>query len=76
MNITTRQVISVLKGIILPIVVAVLLMNSGCGKTKSSTNSTDDCVRIGAVCKDGTSSDATGSGACSSHGGVDHWICR
>jgi hypothetical protein len=33
-------------------------------------------IRIGAVCKDGTTSSATGSGACSYHGGVDHWIYR
>ena len=31
-------------------------------------------TRCGAVCNDGTTSDATGSGACSYHGGVDHWI--
>jgi len=30
-------------------------------------------TRIGAVCNDGTLSDATGSGACSSHGGVRCW---
>ena len=30
-------------------------------------------ARIGAVCKDGTSSSATGRGACSHHGGVRHW---
>ena len=29
--------------------------------------------RIGAVCRDGTLSNATGSGACSSHGGVSCW---
>jgi hypothetical protein len=29
--------------------------------------------RTGAVCKDGTSSSATGSGACSWHGGVLYW---
>jgi competence protein ComEC len=29
--------------------------------------------RIGAVCRDGTLSTATGSGACSSHGGVSCW---
>lgn len=32
--------------------------------------------RIGAKCMDGTRSTATGSGACSSHGGVDYWICK
>lgn len=29
--------------------------------------------RSGAVCRDGTRSSATGRGACSHHGGVDHW---
>ena len=29
--------------------------------------------RIGAVCNDGTLSNATGSGACSHHGGVRYW---
>jgi endonuclease YncB( thermonuclease family) len=31
-------------------------------------------ARCGAVCRDGSTSSATGSGACSHHGGVDHWI--
>ncbi|MCR4753117.1 MAG: DUF3761 domain-containing protein [Candidatus Saccharibacteria bacterium] len=30
-------------------------------------------VRTGAVCNDGTSSTATGRGACSRHGGVRYW---
>ena len=30
-------------------------------------------VRTGAVCKDGSSSTATGRGACSHHGGVRYW---
>ena len=30
-------------------------------------------VRTGAVCNDGTSSTATGRGACSRHGGVKYW---
>lgn len=29
--------------------------------------------RIGAICEDETKSNATGSGACSHHGGVDQW---
>jgi hypothetical protein len=29
--------------------------------------------RIGAMCNDGTTSTATGSGACSHHGGVSCW---
>lgn len=41
-----------------------------------STSPTGDCERIGAVCNDGTRSSATGSGACSHHGGVKEWICK
>lgn len=29
--------------------------------------------RVGALCNDGTTSSATGSGACSHHGGVQCW---
>ena len=32
-----------------------------------------DRHRVGATCNDGTSSSATGSGACSHHGGVSCW---
>jgi len=35
----------------------------------------DPSERTGAICNDGTTSAATGSGACSNHGGVDEWIC-
>lgn len=31
-------------------------------------------VRCGATCRDGSHSSATGRGACSHHGGVDHWL--
>ena len=51
------------------ILTAILLMS-----LNSYENSTDPGDRVGAVCKDGTTSTATGSGACSHHGGVDHWI--
>jgi hypothetical protein len=40
----------------------------------SCTQSTNPGNRTGAVCKDGTISSATGQGACSGHGGVDHWL--
>lgn len=33
-------------------------------------------VRVGAICRDGSRSSATGRGACSHHGGVDHWLLR
>lgn len=32
--------------------------------------------RYGAICRDGTQSGATGSGACSHHGGVAQWLVR
>jgi hypothetical protein len=32
--------------------------------------------RIGAICNDGSRSGATGSGACSHHGGVNYWLCN
>jgi hypothetical protein len=43
--------------------------------------SKDDCQsdpskRSGAKCKDGTTTSATGSGACSGHGGVSVWQCK
>ena len=41
-------------------------------KTKTKVNNVK--IRIGAVCNDGTTSKATGRGACSHHGGVDYWL--
>ena len=38
-----------------------------------------DCpseLRTGALCNDGTTSGATGGGACSNHGGVECWFCE
>ena len=32
--------------------------------------------RTGCLCNDGTTSTATGSGACAGHGGVDCWYCN
>lgn len=31
---------------------------------------------VGAICNDGSRSNATGQGACSRHGGVNYWVCR
>lgn len=36
----------------------------------------DPANRKGAKCNDGSTTNATGSGACSGHGGVDYWICK
>lgn len=49
--------------------------------TNTTTTSSYPCdnvytTRVGAVCNDGSSSTATGSGACSSHGGVKYWLCK
>ena len=40
----------------------------------TTSNTQKNKVIVGAVCKDGTRSTATGSGACSYHGGVSYWI--
>ena len=53
--------------------IALSLSLTTCKEESSPTSSGE---RIGAICKDGTTSTATGSGACSSHGGVDHWIYK
>jgi hypothetical protein len=42
----------------------------------TATTSGNSGIRIGAICRDGTSSTATGSGACSHHRGVDHWLYK
>lgn len=39
-----------------------------------TTSSGSTGQRVGAVCNDGTTSTATGSGACSHHGGVARWL--
>jgi hypothetical protein len=56
-----------------------LVLAFSCDKTEEEptpSSSSSSCIRTGAVCKDGTTSTATGSGACSGHDGVDHWICK
>jgi hypothetical protein len=45
-----------------------------CKEEDSPTASSGE--RIGAICNDGTTSTATGSGACSHHGGVKEWIYK
>lgn len=58
------------------IVVISFMLATGC---KDNAVTSGDCPadqRTGAICNDGTTSTATGSGACSSHGGVKSWICR
>lgn len=61
-----------MKKYIIPVLL--LILSFSCDDEKSGDCPPSD--RTGAVCKDGTSSTATGSGACSSHGGVDYWLCK
>lgn len=42
--------------------------------TEMKTVETGRSYRIGAICRDGWRSYATGRGACSWHGGVDYWL--
>lgn len=44
------------------------------GEENETFYNQDVSVRIGAVCRDGTTSSATGRGACSHHGGVEYWL--
>jgi hypothetical protein len=44
-----------------------------CVMAFTSSEAQPERHRVGAVCNDGTNSTATGSGACSHHGGVLCW---
>lgn len=46
-----------------------ILLSLSCSKDEDPLATCDPADRIGAKCNDGTSSTATGSGACSGHGG-------
>lgn len=50
--------------------------DSGSASPNTTDCQNDQSKRRGARCKDGTESTATGSGACSGHGGVDYWLCK
>lgn len=57
---------------VFPILIFCLLLSFQ--TCKSEDNPVTSQKRIGAVCSDGSTTTATGSGACSHHGGVDHWL--
>ncbi len=52
------------------------LLLGSCSKGEEYNCDANATNRVGAMCNDGTRSNATGSGACSHHGGVDYWICK
>ena len=76
-NSGTMKIVKDIKKIflLLLISISIMLIYQTCDKSNPVSS---DCPngRSGAICKDGSSSSATGSGACSNHGGVDHWICK
>jgi hypothetical protein len=53
-----------------------LLVTQSCEKWKDYPCDNVHTKVVGATCNDGTHSDATGAGACSSHGGVRNWLCN
>lgn len=53
-------------------VLALFLILTGCASSYSIDENRN--LRVGAICKDGTTSEATGRGACSHHGGVREWL--
>ena len=59
--------------LIIPFLFPLSCSDDDIGGHQCGTNEND---RIGAKCNDGSTSTATGSGACSSHGGVKYWICK
>jgi len=61
------------KLVIIYSLISLLLFIHSC---EPNSGSEEECIRIGAICNDGTTSKATGSGACSHHGGVKEWICE
>ena len=71
-----------MKKILILLVLSFGFLSSTTPNTNISLNSTGkvdgycryEYVRVGAVCNDGWVSSATGSGACSWHGGVDYWL--
>lgn len=53
---------------------ATSIVSSGASGGSGGGGGSGGSVRIGAICRDGWHSSATGRGACSHHGGVDHWL--
>jgi len=60
-----------MKKITLLLLVSFALFFTSCEKKKQCEQ-----VRTGCVCVDNTTSTATGSGACSGHGGVKEWTTK
>lgn len=54
--------------------ITIVTLNS-CLEESNCDCQVEESCRRGAICNDGTTSSATGQGACSSHGGVDEWLC-
>ncbi|MCU7496100.1 MAG: hypothetical protein HF314_17530 [Ignavibacteria bacterium] len=50
--------------------------SSDSNPVQSESSSGNSGTRIGAVCNDGSTTSATGSGACSHHGGVKYWTYK
>jgi hypothetical protein len=49
------------------------IFSTSCGKKYECPQG--DSEIVGARCNDGTTTDATGQGACSHHDGVESWLC-
>jgi uncharacterized protein YceK len=63
-----------MKNLFIVFVLGITLIISGCAKTGKCE--AGDTNIVGAKCNDGTSSSATGQGACSHHDGVKYWECE
>lgn len=69
------------KTTLIAILISLAFSLTDCSKDDTPQQTNPDCQndqskRSGAKCNDGTESTATGSGACSGHGGVAYWLCK
>jgi hypothetical protein len=70
-----RFVLRILKFVLaIAIAVAAFSCQKDGDPVSSSSTAQTGGVRTGAMCNDGTTTTATGSGACSHHGGVKYWL--
>jgi hypothetical protein len=71
-----KTIVRNLISLIALIIILNFLFITGCKEDSVSSGDCPASQRTGAVCNDGSSSSATGSGACSGHGGVKYWLCN
>ena len=77
----TQMIFTQPKIILMKRILSIILISIGLSLIYSCSDDAVPCgpntgTRVGAICNDGWRSNSTGSGTCSSHGGVDYWLCK